>query len=186
MTRRLLVAIPLAITTALAAAQSTIYETKDKAGPVFSDQPSPGATRVDLPPPNVIQTDPARPQQPASATGPYYTALAISSPENGGTIHSNTGAFDIGVRLEPGLRAASGDRIQAKLNGKVLTRSYSSPKVGITEADWQGAGSPDNNYEHTLQLAIVDATGAVLIESTPVKFYLRRATVGDEGRGLRR
>jgi hypothetical protein len=181
MTRRLHLAILLATASTLAAAQSTVYETRDKAGPVFSDQPSSDATRIDLPPPNVIQTDPLRPQPTAPATGPYYIALAISAPENGGTIHSNTGAVDVGVRLEPALRAARGDRIQARLNGRVLTRSYNSPKFGITEADWQGAGSPDN-YEHTLQLAIVDATGAVLIESMPVKFTLRRATVHRERR----
>ena len=182
MTRPLLVAIPLAIGCTLAAAQSTVYESQDKAGPVFSDQPSSGAKSINLPPPNVIQTDPVRPQQPApAAPAPYYTALAISSPENGGTIHSNTGAFDVGVRLEPALRTSRGDRITAKLDGRMLTRSFGSAKLGITDADWQAAASSGDG-EHTLQLAIVDKTGAVLIESAPVKFFARRATVHREAR----
>ena len=108
MTRRVLTAMLLLTGSALAAAQG-IYESRDKAGPVFSDQPSPGAKAIDLPPPNVIQTDPVRPSQPApAATAPYYTAFAITSPENEGTVHSNTGAFDVGVRLEPALRSARG------------------------------------------------------------------------------
>ena len=62
-----------------------------------------------------------------------------------------------------------------------MTHGFSSVKFGVTEADWQRAASPDN-VEHTLQLAIVDKTGAVLIESAPVKFYARRATVRREAR----
>ena len=40
---------------ALAFAQ-TIYKSKDKEGPVFSDTPSPGAQPIYLPPANVIDT----------------------------------------------------------------------------------------------------------------------------------
>ena len=103
MTRPLLVAIALAIGPTLAAAQSTVYESKDKAGPVFSDRPSTGAKQIELGPANVIQTTPVPQQATPTATAPYYTALAISSPENEGTIHSNTGAFDVSVQLQPAL-----------------------------------------------------------------------------------
>jgi len=175
MTRPLLVAILLAIGPTLAVAQSPVYESKDKAGPVFSDQPSPGAKPIELGPPSVIQTTPA-PRQPAPAAGaaPYYTALAISSPENGGTIHSNTGAFDVSVQLQPALRTSRGDRIEARLDGRALARRFSSARFGVTEADWQKSASPDN-VEHTLQVVILDKTGAVLIESAPVKFFAHRA-----------
>jgi len=67
MTRRLVVAILLAIGYTLAAAQSTIYELQDKAGPVFSDQPSSGAKPVELGPSNVIQTTPV-PQRTKGST----------------------------------------------------------------------------------------------------------------------
>jgi hypothetical protein len=176
MTRSLLVAILLGIVPALAAAQGPVYESKDKAGPVFSDQPSPGAKPVELGPPNVIQTTPPKQQPaPAAAPSPYYTALAIASPENGGTIHSNTGAFDVSVQLQPALRTARGDRIVARLDGRALARRFSSAKFGVTEADWQKSASTDN-VEHTLQVVILDKTGAVLIESAPIKFFAHRAT----------
>ena len=175
MTRPLLVALALAIGPALAAAQSTVYESKDKAGPVFSDRPSTDAKPVELGPANVIQTTPV-PQQatPAAAATPNYTALSISSPENGGTIDTNTGAFDVSVQLQPALRSASGDRIMVRLDGRPLKRRFSSVKFGVTEADWQSAANADN-VEHTLQAVVVDKGGAVLIESAPVKFYAHRA-----------
>jgi len=171
---RLPVAIMLAIASALATAQSTVYESKDKAGPVFSDQPSPGATPVELGPPSVIQTTPVPRQAAPAATAPYYTALAISSPENEGTIHSNTGAFDVSVHLQPALQSARGDRIIVRLDGRPLQRRFSSVRFGVTESDWQSAANADN-AEHTLQVVVLDKTGAVLIESAPVKFYAHRA-----------
>lgn len=173
---RLLIPMLLAIGPALAAAQGTVYESKDKAGPVFSDRPSPDAKPIELVPPSVIQTTPVPREQLAPvAQALYYTAISISSPENAGTIHSNTGAFDVSVQLQPALRTARGDRIKARLDGKVLTRSFSSVKFGVTEADWQKAANPDD-VEHTLQVVILDKTGAVLIESASVKFYAHRAT----------
>jgi hypothetical protein len=177
MTRPLLAAVLLAIGPALACAQGPVYESKDKAGPVFSDRPSAGAKPVELGPPNVIQTTPPPKQQPAPATAPapYYTMLAISSPENGGTIHSNTGAFDVSVRLQPALRTARGDRIEARLDGRAIARRFSSGRFGVTEADWQKSASPDN-VEHTLQVVVLDKAGAVLRESAPVKFFAHRAT----------
>jgi hypothetical protein len=157
----------------LAAAQSTVYESKDKAGPVFSDQPSTGAKQIELGPPSVIQTTPVPQQATPAATAPYYTALAISSPENEGTIHSNTGAFDVRLQLQPALRSARGDRIIVRLDGRPLKRRFSSVNFGVTEADWQSAAA--DNVEHTLQAVVVDKGGALLIESAPVKFYAHRA-----------
>lgn len=174
MTRPLLVALALSLLPTLAAAQSTVYESKDKAGPVFSDRPSTGAKQIELGPANVIQTTPVPQQATPAATAPYYTALAISTPENGGTIQSNTGAFDVSVQLQPALRSASGDRIMVRLDGRPLKRRFNSVRIGVTEADWQSAANADN-VEHTLQAVIVDKGGAVLIESAPVKFYAHRA-----------
>ena len=58
MNSRLSIGLLLALCSALAAAQTTIYESQDKAGPVFSDQPSPGAKELSLPPPNVMPGNP--------------------------------------------------------------------------------------------------------------------------------
>ena len=174
-----LLAISLISCSLLSAAQTPVYETKGERGPVFSDQPSPGATRVDLPPPNVIQVPalpPQTPSGPASAAAPPpYGLLAITSPANEGTIHTNTGAFDLQVQVRPALRASGGDRIVVRLDGKRLAQGYASTSISITSDDWAKAATV-NNVEHSLQVAIVDRSGAVLAESATVKFYAHRAT----------
>ena len=179
MNTRLSAAILLASWSALCAAQTTIYESKDKAGPVFSDQPSftdqPTAAKpIVVPPPNLMQGLPQSQQPAPVAPAPYYTNFAIAVPADGDTIHSNTGAFDMRVQASPALRAAKGDRIRVKLDGNLLASSYRSGRISLTAADWQAAAE---NVEHTLQAAIIDSTGAVLIEAAPVKFFAHRATV---------
>ena len=181
MLKKFLVPALLVSAVCLPCVAQTVYESKDKAGPVFTDRPSPGGKALDLPPPNVIQT-PALPKQgaaPAPAPAPY-ASLAIASLENEGTIHSNTGDFTIRVRSAPALRAAAGDRIRVKFDGALLASKYSTGTVNIRATDWPAAA--DENAQHTLQVAIVDRKGNTLIESAPVRFYVRRATAGHRGR----
>jgi hypothetical protein len=161
-------------------AGQTVYESKDKAGPVFSDQASKGAKPVELAPPNVVgpQRTPKAGPAPA-APAPKYTSLAIASLANEDTVHTNTGQFDFRVRSAPALRSAAGDRIRVTLDGNRVAKTFSSATVRISAADWQAAAGGD--AKHTLQVAIVGPTGATLIESAPVSFYAHRATVR-EGR----
>ena len=169
--------VVLAAHCVVALAQTTVYESKDKAGPVYSDKPLPSATPVDLPPPNVIElpkmATPAAPA-PVSAAAPAYRSLAIVSLKNGDTIHSNTGAFEFSARTQPALRA--GDRIRVRLDGHFLSSSFRSTSLRVSEADWTRAARAES-VGHTLQLAVVDAAGAVLIESAPVSLYVQRASV---------
>ena len=179
MTFPLFTAAFLLMWSTFAAAQGTVYESKDQAGrPVFSDQPSPGAQPRDLPPPNVIEVSPTQPTQAApeaTAQRSSYTSLTITSPAHQDTVHTNTGEFDVGAEVTPGLQAAQGDVIRAKLDGNLLPRDYTSTIFRVTEAEWLSSADPDN-VEHTLQLAVVDADGTSLIESAPIKFYALRAT----------
>ena len=173
---RLATALVLTLSCALAAAQTRVYESKDKTGPVFSDQPSPGARELTLPAANVMQGNAPAPQQAAPPQGlPVYRLLNILSPESKGTVHSNTGAFDVRVQAAPELRA--GDRIRVRLDGNLIGRDFQSTAISLTDADWQAAAS-SSNIEHTLQVAIVDKDGKLLIESSPVSFYARRTTAG--------
>ena len=169
-------AVALAAFCTLSGAQDSVYQSKDKAGPVFSDEPSPGAKVIDLPPPNVIQTAPVptMPAPPVTNAPPPYRSLTIQSPADGGTIHTNTGEFSVSVYLSPALRAGAGDRIRVKLDGHALPSSYRSAKIKVTPADWQGAA--EDNVEHTLQVAVIDKTGAMLLESAPANFYAHHAS----------
>lgn len=159
----------------------TVYESKDKAGrPVFSDTPSPGASTVQLPPPNVIAMPPAEPMPaPTTQAPPAYRSFVVLVPDEQGSVHSNTGAFDVKARLSPALRGD--DRIAVNIDGTLLKKRFRSPNLHITDADWHTA-STDDSAAHSLQLIVVDAKGAPLIESAPVQFYLQRATVSKRRR----
>lgn len=174
---RILLAMLLPFCSILAMAQGTVYESNDKAGPVFTDVPSSGAKPVELPPLSVIP-EPQAPQQPlppqTAATAPY-SQLAIMIPMNEGTIHTNAGAFDMQLRIQPSLRIKNGDAIIVKLDGNQLARGYHGTVIHIKADDWARAAVTDS-IEHSLQVAITDRTGAVLIESAPVRFYAHRAT----------
>ena len=169
-------------------AQNTVYESKQPDGTsVFSDTPSPGAKAVELPPLSVIKTDPLPPQaEPVPSAdadtkananaAPPYTSIAFASPADQDSVYTNDGSFNITLRIEPNLRADNGDRIRVKLDGKLLANSYGSTNIVVSEADWQDAATSDN-IQHSLQAAVIDKQGQVLIESKPVTFYAHRATV---------
>lgn len=165
---------------ALTVGAQTVYKKEGKDGPVFSDVPSPGASAVELPPANVIQMPvPAATPAPAAPPPVPYRNLVIVAPEAQGTIHSNTGAFDIRAQLSPALRGS--DRILVSLDGNLLKSHYRSPNVHITEADWNAAAN-SNDAQHSVQLTVVDAKGEPLIASAPVSFYVQRATVAKQRR----
>ena len=158
----------------------TVYESKDKAGAVFSDRPSPGATAVDATPRNVVsppKVEPAPPPPPSAA--PTYRRLVIVRPAAQDMVHSNTGAFGISASLSPPLRRD--DRIRVLIDGNLVPTVFSSPQLRISEQDWR-ATAVGSDGEHTLQLAVVDADGKPWIESEPQRFYLRRTAVGGRGR----
>ncbi len=176
MKTRLIAGALAAVLCSFAAAQ-TVYESKDKSGaPVFSDDPALGGKAVDLPPPNVVKQQPVPKLAPLPAAPFAYRSISIALPEGGDTVHSNTGGFGATVKLSPALRARLGDRIRVNLDGNTLRATYASRKIAITDADWQAAAT-SNNVQHTLQATVVDSTGAVMIESAPLPFYVHRATV---------
>jgi len=102
--KRNVVPLLICLLPAVALAQ-TVYESQDKEGPVFSDTPRPDAQPVDLPPANVIDSPTPAQQQPVSQpASPGYTAVTILSPQDQGTVHSNTGEFQVSLALTPALQ----------------------------------------------------------------------------------
>jgi hypothetical protein len=158
-----------------------VYESKDKSGaPVFSDQPSQGAKQVDMPAPNVVgpQQGPAQPS-PSPAPAFSYAQLAVVAPTAQTTIHTNTGAFDVQLSVNPSLR--QGDAFVLTLDGNTLPTRYASGTIGLTAQDYQMAAS--STHQHSIAAAVVDANGKVMISSDPVSFYVSRSTVREEHRG---
>lgn len=155
-----------------AVAPAQVYECPGQDGPVFTNTPCPGGKRMDLGPPNVIDT--GKPPQPGTAAQPavsVYTALTIASPENGGTIHTNTGQFQVSLDLTPALQG--GDAVSVSLDGTQLPTLRYSLHFDITPEEWESAAAA--NVEHTLQISVVDRSGNTLIAAAPVQFYVHRA-----------
>jgi hypothetical protein len=156
-----------------------VYECPGQGGPVFSDTPCPGGKRMDLGSPNVIDTNAPAPQQAATqANASVYTGFSIVSPENDGTIHTNTGQFTVSLALTPQLRG--GNAISVSLDGTDLPTLRYSPQFDITQEEWESAAAA--NVQHTLQASVVDRSGNTLIAATPVQFYVHRAFIRQEQR----
>jgi len=175
---RLVFALLIFLSSALACAQ-VVYQCPGQDGPVFSDTPCPGGKRMDLGPPNVIDTNAPAPQQAATQdTAPVYSAFSILSPENDGTIHTNTGQFSVSLTLTPPLQG--GNAISVSLDGTQLPTLRYSLQFDITQEEWESAAAA--NVQHLLQASVVDRAGNTLIAGTPVQFYVHRAFIRQERR----
>jgi hypothetical protein len=171
-------ALLLFLSPALACAQA-IYQCPGQDGPVFSDTPCPGGKQMDLGPPNVIDTNAPAPQQAAAQpTASVYTVFGIVSPENDGTIHTNTGQFTVSLALTPPLQG--GNAISVSLDGTQLPILRYSLQFDITQQEWETAAAA--NVQHLLQASVVDRAGNTLIAATPIQFYAHRAVIRQEQR----
>jgi hypothetical protein len=134
---------------------------------------------MDLGRPNVIDTNAPSPQQAATqTTASIYTAFTIVSPENGGTIHTNTGQFTVNLALTPPLQG--GNAISVSLDGTQLPTLRYSLQFDITQEEWESAAAA--NVQHLLQASVVDRAGNTLLAATPVQFYVHRAFIRQDGR----
>ena len=151
-------------------AGAAIYRSVDKNGNVsFSDQPQPGAKKLDLPP---IPTYSPPTPEPSTGKGKEkahaaagYTHFAITTPSNDATIRSNTGTVQIHLSLKPGLQ--SGDHIVLKVDGQPY-----GGKVATTQITFQNL----SRGTHTLKAEVVNAQGKVLISTSAVTIHLHRAS----------
>ncbi len=161
------------LTVATAAAQP-VYERRDRAGPVFSDIPSPGASETSLPPLNRMDS----PQTPAESTlaspGGAYSTLRFVEPESGGTIHTNTGQFSVRLTIDPPLRTKRGDAIVIRLDNAELSARRATTQFDISPDEWQSAAA--ENVEHLLEAAVIDTSGNTIIVAPSIRFYVHRAS----------
>jgi hypothetical protein len=175
---RLAFALLIFLSPALACAQ-VVYQCPGQDGPVFSDTPCPGGKRMDLGPPNVIDTNAPAPQQATTqAASSPYTAFTIMSPENDGTVHTNTGQFPVRLALTPPLQGANA--ISVSLDGTQLPTLRYSLQFDVTQEEWESAAAA--NVQHLLQVSVVDRAGNTLLAATPVQFYAHRAFIKREDR----
>ena len=148
MRRELLLACCAVALTGLVAAE-TVYQSKDAEGkPVYTDQPSSGATPVELGP---LNTTPAvapqaapPPQQQARPGGYAIVAIQVTNP-----IPNGLAPTTVGIVTEPALRR--GDRWNLMLDGQVAASGTGSSATIPTIS----------RGDHTLELHVVRGGGLV-------------------------
>jgi hypothetical protein len=146
-----------------------VYKWTDAQGNVlYTDQPRPGAQEVKIAkqPPGVALRSFASLDKDRF----LYSAVTLHAPMNKATIRDNEGNVTVAVEVVPPLRAGQGDQIRLSLDGGALDTDLSSSEAVLPGLD-QGT--------HTLQAAVMDKAGRVLIRSDPVEFYLKHWSIND-------
>ena len=171
---------------AVAQAQD-VYVIDGKNGPLYSDRPLPGAREVALPPINVAPS-PAAAVRPAlsDVTGnappggdvapPPYRSLAIVWPEDEGSVLANDAIFEVRLAVEPPLRLGDGHAFAVRINGRAVEQRFTASEFMIPPEFWGDALPPPNQLMQ-LDAFIVDGNGREIASATPVRFYLRHATL---------
>ncbi|MCM8595539.1 hypothetical protein [Accumulibacter sp.] len=173
---------------AMPIAAQEVFVTRGAQGPVYSDRPQPGSSRVTLPELNVTQpvpvtrsttppgpraTDETRGQE---AAAPAYQRFAIVFPEENGAVAANTAVFDVRVAVEPPLQIGQGHAIMVSIDGRPVGRRFTASEFTIPPEFWNDT-LPPPNQRHQVDAAIVDRDGAVLTRARPVSFTLRSVYV---------
>ncbi len=169
----LMVALPLAV------AAKEVYRWKNAEGNwVYSDSPHPGAQKMELGEPTVIQSH--TPTPPPSTSNDNnggkqqhtaYQSVALASPTDGQNIHSAPGRVPIAVETKPPLQ--DGDRVQAVVDG-----SPKGPAQASAAFDIDGV----NRGTHKIGARILDAQGKVLVTTDTVTVYMHQPSVINKGR----
>ena len=178
----------LAFAISLGSAAQT-YRWVDEDGVVhYSDAPNPAsenpeADRIDIPEPNVIQSTRPAPvpssstsAAPAEATPPgaeeneadfSYRSVRIIAPIEGSTLWNIGGTLTVSMQVSPALRPDHGYVLY--LDGELFQRTPVQGSSITIDDVYRG--------EHTLRAAVHSSTGAELISSEPVTFYVRQTTI---------
>ncbi len=157
---------------AVAHAGETIWKWKDANGVThLSDQPVAGAQRIDIKVQGVAAAPtpavPSSSQPSTTATTPsaVYRTLEIWKPAAQETIPNTAGQVSVALRVDPDLRA--GDQLVLYLDG---IRVDGSPNA--LEYELQVPRGT-----HTVIASVFDGAGKKLLDSSPVTFQVRQASV---------
>lgn len=160
------------------AASAAIYKWVDEHGVThYSDQPHPGAERIDLPTAQTYEAPKApargaaeRDAQPAatgksSAAKAIYGHCGIASPQHDEVL-VNVDAMTASVALEPPLRP--GDVVTIRLDGRIVQGPGPSTQATI---------SPIHRGTHTLTAQVQDADGRTLCRTASRSFHVRQPSL---------
>ena len=154
------------------AGTAAVYKWVDENGVThYSDQPHPGAQKIQI---QAIQTYKAPPGQRAppamargrTSAGPVYSTCVVSRPTSE-EMFQNTQTVPASVHVEPDLR--SGDRVSVLLDGTPVPSSIPVDSEFALNSVYRGA--------HSLSVKVEDLTGAVVCQSPSVTFNVRQSSV---------
>jgi hypothetical protein len=153
-----------------------VYVKQGPNGPVFSDQPAPGAKEVTLKPLNVMAPTPAENKAPAAesetpsqavvpvdvtksaAPASDYDRFQIISPENDGSTVANTAVFEVRLAVNPPLRLADQHAFVISLNGRPVNQRFTATEFMVPPEFWEELPPP--NQAMQLDASIIDGRGA--------------------------
>ncbi len=167
-------------------AGAQIYSTTDAEGNrVFSDQPGPGASKVELPPTNVIPRTPTAAStrdtsdndNAPSGNDVVYQQLSITSPAHDSSLRSNEGDLTLTVVTDPPL---SGSHLLRLSIDGVLSQTG---VPGTGSATHQLTAHNIDRGTHEVAAVVVDARGAELQRSPSITIHLQRTSLNQPSRG---
>jgi len=154
------------------AALAATYRWVDANGVVhYSDQPGPGAQKIELPqaqtyravpPPPSVPSPPAAPAKPTDA----YQSCAIIEPASEATVFELE-AVTVRVSLQPAQRP--GDSVSINFDGATIAPTSSNA------LDFRI--SPIDRGAHTVTAVVRDAGNTTVCTSAAVTFYVRQPSV---------
>lgn len=186
--KRLLIVVIMMVPL-LAIAQ--IYKSIDSDGTVtFSDQPSTGARKIDLPPlqhykPDTLEHAKKKRRgkdyskaKPASIPidAPHYEFLRVLSPKSEAKFHNIGGTLNVDMVVKPSLQL--GDELVLFLDGApVFSKSTEKllPTGGKPQYIHTTVGDVHRG-EHHFQARVFRGGNKMIIESPPVRFYVFQAS----------
>jgi hypothetical protein len=165
----------LALTAVPAFAGQTVWKWVDEKGVThFSDQPVPGATKMELnsaPAPSSPTPTPAYAPPPTTtrSTGPAYSRLVVESPQQNETIINSGGKMTVRLAMTPAL--ASDHVVALYLDG---TRLQGFPPNAMSHEL-----SEVTRGTHTLKAVVSTTQGKVVQESPPTTFHVRQESIAN-------
>jgi hypothetical protein len=164
-------AVVLASSSSFAA---TVWKWVDQKGVThYSDQPVSGAIQVDL---SVQTYDSTEATIPATARRPRQTStqssaadyqeVTITSPTHEQTFTGTGGDVSVAVNVEP--RVQSSDSVRLELDGLTVSEPNSKTTSFALKDVARGA--------HSLTASVVGRNGQVLMQSTPVTFFMQQTS----------
>jgi hypothetical protein len=143
----------------------------------FSDQPSPGAERIEVQPaltvtlPPVPEEDTAdtTQEQPAEPEPFVYTGFSITSPTPEEGVRANDGNVTVQLSLQPPLQPDHSIVLTVDGEDGEAMKNASSLSIGLTNL---------SRGRHTVDATVLNRAGEPMVRTRPVSFFVLRVAGG--------